>query len=113
MSSLAVPEYEGRPVLWAPHNGPQTAFLASDAYEALYGGAAGGGKSDALLFGGLRQIGHPQYKALILRRTFPELTELMDRAHFVFRQIGGTWNEQKKRYTFPSGAIYQFAGWRN
>ena len=95
-------------VLWQPHAGPQSVFLASDAYEALYGGAAGGGKSDALLFGGLRQIDHPAYKALILRRTFPELRELMDRAHLVFRQIGGTWNEQQKRYVFPSGATYQF-----
>jgi hypothetical protein len=95
-------------ILWQPHEGPQSVFLASDAYEALYGGAAGGGKSDALLFGGLRQVDHPAYKALILRRTFPELTELMDRAHLVFSQIGGTWNEQKKRYTFPSGATVQF-----
>jgi hypothetical protein len=97
-----------RPVLWAPHPGPQSTFLASDAYEALYGGAAGGGKSDALLFGSLRQIDHPQYKALILRRTFPELRELMDRAHLVFRQIGGVWNEQAKRYTFPTGATVEF-----
>lgn len=95
-------------VLWQPHEGPQSVFLASDAYEALYGGAAGGGKSDALLFGALRQVDHPQYKALILRRTFPELRELMDRAHLVFRQIGGTWNEQAKRYTFASGATVEF-----
>lgn len=95
-------------VLWQPHAGPQTTFLASDAYEALYGGAAGGGKSDALLFGALRQVHHSAYKALILRRTFPELTELMDRAHLVFRQVGGSWNESRKRYTFPSGATVQF-----
>lgn len=97
-----------REILWQPHKGPQTRFLESDAYEALYGGAAGGGKSDAILFGSLRQIGHPQYKALILRRTFPELRELMDRAHLVFRQIGGVWNEQAKRYTFASGATVEF-----
>lgn len=95
-------------VLWAPHEGPQSTFLASAAYEVLYGGAAGGGKSDALLFGGLRQIDHPEYKALILRRTFPELQDLMDRAHGVFTQLGGVWNEREKRYTFPSGATYGF-----
>ncbi len=100
--------YGDRPVLWAPHQGPQTAFLASDAYEALYGGAAGGGKSDALLFGGLRQIHHPSYRALILRRSFPELQDLMDRAREVFPQLGAVWNERDKRYTFPSGALYQF-----
>lgn len=95
-------------VLWAPHDGPQTVFLASTAYEVLYGGQAGGGKSDALLFGGLRQIEHPQYKALILRRTFPELRELIDRSLAVFPQLGGVWNQQDHRWRFSSGATYQF-----
>lgn len=95
-------------VLWQPHGGPQSTFLASPAYEALYGGAAGGGKSDALLFGGLRQIDHPHYKALILRRTYPELRELMDRSLETFGQIGGEWNEQGKRWKFGSGATYEF-----
>lgn len=95
-------------VLWQPHGGPQSIFLASPAYEALYGGAAGGGKSDALLFGGLRQIDHPHYKALILRRTYPELRELMDRSLEVFRELGGVWNEQGKRWTFRSGSSVEF-----
>lgn len=95
-------------VLWCPHPGPQRAFLASAAYEVLYGGAAGGGKSDALLFGALRQVHHPAYRALILRRTFPELRELMDRALVTYRQLGATWNEQQKRFTFPSGATVEF-----
>ncbi len=99
---------DGRPVLWQPHAGPQTTFLASPAYEALYGGAAGGGKSQALLFGALRQVDHPQYRALILRRTFPELRELMDTALPVFTAIGATWNASDKRFRFPSGAIVEF-----
>lgn len=98
----------GQDVLWAPHPGPQTKFLASEAYEVLYGGQAGGGKSDALLFGGLRQIDQPAYKALILRRTYPELRELIDRAMAVFPQIGGVWNEKDHRFRFPSGATYEF-----
>jgi hypothetical protein len=95
-------------VLWSPHAGPQTTFLKSAAYEVLYGGQAGGGKSDALLYGGLRQIDHPAYKALILRRTFPELRELIDRSLMVFPQAGGVWNQVDHRWTFPSGATYQF-----
>ena len=74
----------------------------------LYGGQAGGGKSDALLFGALRQIDHPDYKALILRRTFPELRELVDRSLAVFPETGATWNERDHRWAFPSGATYQF-----
>ncbi|HKA65466.1 MAG TPA: terminase, partial [Methyloceanibacter sp.] len=59
----------------------------------MYGGQAGGGKSDALLYGGLRQIAHPSYKALILRRTFPELRELIDRSLLTFPRAGGVWNQ--------------------
>lgn len=95
-------------VLWSPHPGPQTHFLANEAHECLYGGQVGGGKSDCLLFGSLRQIGNSNYKALILRRTFPELRELMDRALAVFGAIGGDWNEQAKRWKFASGAIIEF-----
>lgn len=83
-------------------------FLGASEFEVLYGGAAGGGKSDALLFGALRQTDKAKYRALILRHTYPELAELMDRAHGVFGLLGGVWNEQKKRWTFPSGAVVEF-----
>jgi hypothetical protein len=45
-NGVAEPEYV---TLWEPHPGPQTEFLQSDAYEVLYGGAAGGGKTDCLM----------------------------------------------------------------
>ncbi len=96
------------PILWQAHKGPQTRFLASTAFEVGYGGAAGGGKTDAIVYGALRQIDHPSYRALILRRTFPELQELMDRAQLIYPQIGGTWHSQEKRWTFPSGAKIEF-----
>ena len=57
--------------------GKQLAFHASTADEVLYGGAAGGGKSDALVIEALRQVDVPNYRALILRKTFPELRHLL------------------------------------
>lgn len=97
-----------RQTLWRPHPGPQTEFLASPEFEVLYGGAAGGGKSDALLFGGLRQVDSPAYRALLLRQSFPELRELMDRAAEFFPRLGGSWSEQQKRWRFASGATFEF-----
>ena len=64
-------------VVWRPQE-RQAIFMARPEYEALYGGAAGGGKSDALVIEALRQVHIPWYKALILRKTFPQLRELID-----------------------------------
>lgn len=94
-------------VLWRPHP-RQARFLSSPAFECLYGGAAAGGKTSALLMGLLRQVHLPTFRGLFLRRTFPELREVMDRALFVFGQLGATWNEQQKRWTFESGATIEF-----
>jgi hypothetical protein len=91
---------------WQPHEGPQTEFLRRVEYEALFGGAKGPGKTDALIYGGLRQIDHPRYHGAMFRRTYPELQEILDRMYLIFPRLGGSWNEQKKRWTFPSGAKY-------
>src|SRR5687767_4859180 len=51
----------------------QAYFLTLPVEEALFGGAAGGGKSSALLAGALQDVDQPKYAALILRRTFADL----------------------------------------
>jgi len=99
----------GDPRRWDANPGPQYKFLSSPTYEGLYGGAAGGGKSDALLMGPLRCVHYPLFRALILRRTFPELQRsLMERAHRWYTIIGARKTEGGKIWRFPSGAVIEF-----
>jgi hypothetical protein len=92
--------------LWQPQEGPQTDFCKTNVFEALIGGAAGGGKSDVLLHEALRQISHPQYRAIIFRRTNPQLKKLIDRSQETFQYLSSRpkWNDSKNIWKFPSGA---------
>lgn len=74
----------------------------------LYGGSKGGGKTDALLGEAARQTPNPNYHALLVRRNFPKLQELIDRAHVVYAGVGAKWNGDLKRYIFPSGSYVEF-----
>ena len=70
---------------WRPNSKPQEDFLAipDEVREGLYGGQAGGGKSEVLLYLPLTRQFHqyPKFKGIILRRTLPELKrELIPRA---------------------------------
>lgn len=89
--------------LWVPHK------------EVLFGGAAGPGKSSALLMAALQYVHKPNYNSLLLRRTYQDLSQpggLMDRAHQWLapaRKKGlAHWDKQEKRWTFPSGSTLSF-----
>jgi phage terminase large subunit-like protein len=98
---------------WVPHlpTIKQLDFIASPEREKLYGGAAGSGKSDALLMDALLYADIPGYAALLLRRTYADLSlpgALMDRAHDWLGNTAARWNEQTKTWTFPSDATLTF-----
>lgn len=101
-------------VIWRPQP-MQARFMASDAYEVLYGGAAGGGKSDALVAEALRQVGNPNYKAIIFRKTFPQLRELIHKSKRIYSAAfpDARYNSAEHVWTFPSGAKIYFGNMPN
>jgi hypothetical protein len=92
-------------VSWIPHAGAQTEFLSRSEFEVLFGGAAGPGKTDCLVAGLTRDVANPRYRAVLLRRTFPQLQEIIDRCWRLYSKMGATFRATEKRWCFPSGAI--------
>lgn len=79
----------------APQVGPQQVFAECSADIAIFGGSAGGGKSYALLYEAVKWTalqGVRGYRAVIFRRTQPELTGgggLWDETQELYRAFGG------------------------
>jgi len=102
LETLSPPRTEIR-----PQPGPQEVFLSTPADIAVFGGAAGGGKTMALLMEPLRHIGNPRFGAVIFRRTVPQIIAeggLWDTAAELYAPLGAEPIQQPYRWTFPSGA---------
>lgn len=85
-----------------PHEGPQTTFLSTPADIAIYGGAAGGGKTLGLLLEGLRHVEVDGFAGMFFRRTTVQV-----------RNPGGLWDESQKIYPARGGRqIKQVLEWR-
>ena len=97
-------------VVFQANPGPQEEFLSAGERDVLYGGAAGGGKSFALLADPLRYCHNPNHRGLLLRRTLDELTELIDKSRQLYTKAfpGAKFRESKSTWHFPSGATIWF-----
>ena len=97
-------------VVFQANPGPQEEFLSAGERDVLYGGAAGGGKSFALLAEPLRYCHNANHRGLLLRRTLDELTELIDKSRQLYTKAfpGAKFRESKSPWHFPSGATIWF-----
>ncbi len=103
---------QSRPLIaWQPGSGPQRALLACPAFEVFFGGARGGGKTDAMLGEWAQHAGKYGEHAigLMVRRTRLQLTETFERAKAIYRPLGAVFNEVPMRITMPNGARLNFA----
>jgi hypothetical protein len=97
-------------IIFRPNPGPQTAFLAATEKEVFFGGARGGGKSMAMIIDPLRFCGNGNFLAIYLRRTMPELRDVIAQTQRIYPKAfpGAKWREQDKVWVFPSGARIEF-----
>ena len=93
-------------VIFKPNPGPQTDFLSASEQEALFGGAAGGGKSFAMLADPVRNFNVEGFRGLLLRRTTEELRELISVSKQLYPKAipGAKFLERDKTWVMPSGA---------
>ena len=102
-------EENKRNVAWKPFP-KQSEFLSASETDVLFGGAAGPGKSEALIIDPLRLCTNKKHRALILRRSLKELRELMEKARDLYPMAfpKAVWRESEKLWRFPSGARIEF-----
>lgn len=86
---------------WRPHPRQETALL-SEAFETLYGGARGGGKTDAGMAWLLYPKDSPDYRALVIRRNYTDLNDWLDRAQEMYSGSSAKF-VNRDEIRFPSG----------
>ena len=93
-------------IIWRPQPGPQTQLLTCPVEDVLFGGARGGGKTDALLGDWTAHASRSNGKArgVIIRRTTPQLEEIITRSREILLPLGAYWRAGVKTWVMPCGS---------
>lgn len=98
------------PLIWAPQAGPQAALIDCPHQEILFGGARGGGKTDAVL--GKLAIKAEDYggglNAIVFRREMPQADDMIERANEIYGPLGADYGKVDRTFRFPSGGRIRF-----
>jgi len=96
--------------VWSPQPGPQHAFIKCPYFDVLFGGARGGGKTDACL--GEFAVHATQYgrnaRGVFMRREMPQADSLIDRSHEIYGPMGWLYHKMERQWTSPAGAVLRF-----
>lgn len=97
-------------VLWQPQPGPQTALIECPVFEVFYGGARGGGKTEASIGDWLQHSAEwkGQANGVFFRREEKQLDEVVARTEALFSPLGAKFNRQKSTWTMPDGGRLKF-----
>ena len=105
-------EHQAYPVaaIWRPQPN-QARFISCPLHEVFYGGARGGGKSDAILGEWVAHATRYGEHAIgiVVRRELTQLLELIERARSLYTPIGARYHDRDKQFIFPNGARLRFA----
>lgn len=96
--------------IWQPQP-RQEALISCPVFEVFFGGARGGGKTEASL-GDWAEHSATYGEAatgVFFRRKLVQLTEVIARSKQLYTKIGAKYNEQQKTWTMPGGARLKFA----
>ena len=97
-------------IIWEPQPGPQTLLLECPVFEIFFGGARGGGKTEASIGDWLQHSNEYGENAvgIFVRRKFKQLAEVIARTKQLFPKLGAKYNEQKAEWRMPGGARLKF-----
>lgn len=89
---------------WCPASSAQMTFINCRAQMALFGGQSGGGKSNVLVADSAQEYSNPNFRGILLRKSFSEMTNIVDEMAKIYSPLGGRRAEGGKLWRFPSGA---------